>query len=155
MSDGGKMLGPKRKTWFFVGDGLTAEILEREGFKGAVRVVAQWQNDQSRLLDRDLGDDRQGRGQKLASGNRFARERKSEHDRLEDQFIDTCGEFINEGANAFEQLVLVAPPRALGVLRKRLNRVVSQKLLTTIDKDFTKLSHQDLWQQLEDQIERW
>lgn len=51
--------------------------------------------------------------------------------------------------DAFDRLVLVAPPHMLGDMRKTMTKSVASRLLAEVNKDLTKLHEQDLKKNLE------
>lgn len=61
------------------------------------------------------------------------------HQLEEDRFAAEAAEMLKKRAlaNAFEQLIIVAPPRTLGELRKHYHKEVESRLLGEIDKDLT------------------
>jgi protein required for attachment to host cells len=61
---------------------------------------------------------------------------------------------LNEAAAAgeFDQLILAAPPRALGDLRKALGAPATQALKAEIGKDLTGIPLSDLPDHLEDYV---
>jgi len=61
------------------------------------------------------------------------------HQLEEDRFAAETAEMLKKRAlrNEFETLIIVAPPRTLGELRKHYHKEVSERLLREIDKDLT------------------
>lgn len=61
------------------------------------------------------------------------------HQLEEDRFAADAAEMLKKRAlaNEFEQLIIVAPPRTLGELRKHYHKEVESRLLGEIDKDLT------------------
>ncbi len=147
----------KRKTWFLVADGTKARVFESEGPKTSWECVEEWRDDDARAPARELGADRPVRGRKIGSGQNYAIETPSEHDKAEAAFIRQCADFINASARkgAFDQLALAAPPRALGEFRKRLSADAAGKYISVLDKDLTNLSDHDLLKYYRTHIERW
>lgn len=61
------------------------------------------------------------------------------HQLEEDRFAAEAAEMLKKRAlaNAFEKLIIVAPPRTLGELRKHYHKEVESRLMAEIDKDLT------------------
>ncbi len=116
-------------TWIVVADGDQARIFEERQRAGDVREV------EAHRMGRVGGDypraaahgatvhDRAGYGQHGA-GERAPRQE------AEDRFLERVAESLAEPRRrrAFESLVIMAPPRALGVLRQALPQAVQAQL---------------------------
>lgn len=61
------------------------------------------------------------------------------HQLEEDRFAAETADLLKKRAlaNEFESLIVIAPPRTLGELRKHYHKEVSQRLAAEIDKDLT------------------
>lgn len=96
----------------------------------------------------EQGTDRPGRFADGASGShRSAVEQTDWHDRAESAFAGEVAQLLAaRNRSAPEQLIVVAPPRMLGDLRKKLSSQVAATVIAEIDKD--------LVSQPVDQIER-
>ena len=57
--------------------------------------------------------------------------------------------------NAFHHLVLVAPPRFLGILRENLSRGLAERLRASEHKDYTKLPDRELEGHLRQLVRIW
>ena len=108
-------------TWILVADGDQARIFEERQRAGEVREL------EARHMGRTGGDypkaaahgatvhDRAGHGQHGAG-------ERAPHEEAEDRFLERVAESLAEPARGgvFQGLVIMAPPRALGVLRQAL-----------------------------------
>ncbi len=65
-------------------------------------------------------------------------------------FIKSVAEYTNKaaGTKAFDRLILISPPKALGVLRHNLNKTVHEKLNAEMDKDLSHLDEKQLYEYL-------
>lgn len=120
-------------TWIIVADGDQARIFEERQRAGDVREV------EAHRMGRVGGDypkaaahgatvhDRAGHGQHGAG-------ERAPHQEAEDRFLERVAESLAEPLRrrAFESLVIMAPPRALGVLRQALPKA-AQALLAGSD----------------------
>lgn len=125
-----------------VTDGRKALFLRNDGdgeFPN-FQLVRSWE--QRVAADRDLKTSAPGRTfSSQGHGNRRSSyEETNLHDQAEFEFASEVADFLNQQmqADATDELVIVAPPRTLGVLRKRLKREVSQRVSAEIAKDLVK-----------------
>lgn len=65
-------------------------------------------------------------------------------------FAHEISEYLNKAVreNAFDRLVLVAPPKILGFLRKSLSEAVDKRIVAEVNKDLKNLGKKDLEQAL-------
>lgn len=126
----------------FVSDGRKALFLHNDGdgeFPD-LRLVRKWEVPVP--ADRDLRSDAPGRvfGSRGGSERRSAYEEGDFHDRAEAEFTETFAKFVNQQAldDVLKQIVVVAPPRTLGVLRKYLDVEVLDRITAEIPKDLVK-----------------
>lgn len=84
------------------------------------------------------------RGRTMGQGAQFAASRGSMeepdyHQLEEDRFAAQVAGILKKGAlqNDFDKLVIAAPPRTLGELRKNYHKEVEARLVGEIDKDLT------------------
>ena len=92
----------------------------------------------ARLHDRDLGRDRPGRSYESVGGARHAVEREGgPHQRAAAQFARRVGRRLDEARrnDEFDQLVIVAGPRFLSMVRKQLPRLTRARVVIEIPKD--------------------
>lgn len=151
------MYRPKRTTWFLVADGTRGRLFESAGYKEPWTLIDEREDEAARAPDRELGSERPGRGVKSGSGARYAVEAASEHDKAEKAFIEERALFLNaaEREGAFDQLVLAAPPRALGALRAKLSPETIARCIGVFDKDLTKTPEKELEDYFKQKLERW
>lgn len=145
----------KTKTWVVVADGAGARILEGDGagftLGSDLNLIEELAPPEGRAHNRDLGTDRPGRTQ-MASGNRHAVDpRSSPRELAEEAFMRRIAERLDEAihARSFDRLFVVAPPRALGSLRKALSADVLAKVEMELDKDLTHLSAGEIKEHVE------
>ena len=63
------------------------------------------------------------------------------------KFVRLVGELISaaSGRGEFDELLLVAPPRALNELREALDAATQAKLVGALEKDLVKTPDHELW----------
>ncbi len=106
-----------------------------EAFKPALELVEEHQDPTPRSSE--LGTDRPGRSSQSTSPRKGAYEQTDLHQQAEDRFAREAAERIDQIAHDSKVgLVLVAAPRALGVIRQNLKQETSRKLQAEIAKAF-------------------
>ncbi|WP_224703025.1 host attachment protein [Devosia aquimaris] len=142
----------KTITWILIADGAQARVLENTGpGKGLAQVKGlDWSIEP--LQAQDIVTDRPGRSFSSAGPGRSAMEPKTDPvEHRETEFVKsvaaTLDAKLQEGA--FDRLVVVAAPIALGDLRKAMTPNVQKAVMAEINKDLTNLPTAQLPQHLE------
>ena len=141
-------------TWILVADRAHARILD-VGPDGGLRELACFANPEGRAAARDLEADRPPRVHESVGGARHAIEpHTSTRDKTATRFARVLRDALGDGheKQSFERLVLVAPPRFLGVLRGALDKPLLDCVVDEIGHDLTGLALQDLRKHLPDKI---
>jgi protein required for attachment to host cells len=143
----------KRKvTWIVIADSSRVQILTRREEGPGFDVVTAFQSSGAHTPSHLLGGDRPGRMQESANPAHHAIEpRLDPHEENTIHFLQSVAQYLNESATVEEvrSLVLVAPPRALGHLRKMLDPAVTKKIRAEAPKDLTNVPFADLPKHLE------
>ena len=128
------------ETRLLVCDGRKALFIRNTGPVGKpVFEVEQEMHDKGSSHTADLGTDEPGR-MGSAFGPRSSMEGTDWHQAAEDAFVRRAVEAFTAlcDANGVREVVLVAPPRALAVLRKAASKSLHDRVVGEIDKDLTK-----------------
>lgn len=139
--------GKRITTWILVADGARARILANEGPGKGLAPVVDKEFPTSRTPTREIGADRPGRTFESADGARHAMEPRVDWHRFEKgQFARKMADIVERaaGRQAFDRLVLVAPPQTLGDLRTALGRQARERLAGELNKDLTQVPIHDL-----------
>lgn len=142
------------KTWVLVADGARARILRSLGAGQGLATVEEFTAPEGRALAQDLGSDRPGRTQ-MASGNRHAVEPRSDpRDLVEEAFLRQVAHRLEEANRdrSFDRLVVVAPPRAMGLMRKALSSQVQARVAGEMTKDLTRIPDHALPEHLREMV---
>lgn len=118
-------------------DGTRMSIFKNigEAFDPELKLIEEYRNPSQRTSQ--LGTDRPGRAFQSKSSRRATYEPTDFQQQEEDDFVIGAARKIEEMASdSREGLVLVAAPRALGLIRKNLSPATSARLLAEIPKDF-------------------
>jgi len=122
VADGAKML-------FFRNEG--------EGAHPNLKVVDAEQ--QAALQDSEIKTDRAGSAASGAGGGGATMGEANYQDQAEDRFAVEAADRLKRGALAgdYQELVVVASPKTLGVLRKHYHSEVEKRLILEVAKDLT------------------
>jgi protein required for attachment to host cells len=124
---------------FFVGDGKKALFLINEGdekFPNLRRLSVEEHRDPP---THEQGSDAPGRAYSSAGWGRSAVGETDWHELEKEHFAASIADRINRAAQsaAFNQLVVVAPPKILGDLRREFTKKTDAKIVAEIPKDLT------------------
>jgi protein required for attachment to host cells len=127
--------------WVLVGDGHRALFLENHGDPDLLDLRVIEARVDENPPTREQGTDAPGRAYPGAGGKggRSAVEPTDWHELEKEHFAREIAERINKAAEAGEmsEIVIVAPPRVLGELRKQLSVKATSKVKGELDKDLT------------------
>jgi protein required for attachment to host cells len=126
-------------TLVLVGDGQKALFLRNKGHARHVRLVVEQVLERDNPPTREQGTDRPGRSNAGVGVAQSAMEETDWHDLAEERFAGELAESLyrHAHANLFEQLVIIAPPKVLGNLRKSLHAEVIARVTGEIPKELT------------------
>jgi protein required for attachment to host cells len=134
----------------FVGDGTRAVFFRNRGTIQkpdlAVETVLQQENPPTR----EQGTDRPGRVHARIGPARSAVEDTDWHRLAEDRFaVETADALYRLAhANHFQRLIVVAPPKVLGTLRKAFHKEVQDRLEAEVTKEVASYSLSDIKHEL-------
>lgn len=132
---------PDSVTWVLVADGARAQIFARHGSAPDLEPVATRTCAASREPKRDHFCDRPGRSFESASPTRHALATPSDPRRLtRRRFAKELAALLEQGRrqHAYDRLILVAPPPALGDLRASLSPACIRLICAEIGSDLTR-----------------
>jgi len=130
-----------RGEWVVVCDGAKALILENIGSKAKPNLKTKEIYEQEDLPTREIGTDAPGRAFQSVGSRRSALEQTDWHEQEEQRFLRKLAGRLDAAlvAGQTKSLILVAPPRALGVMRQIYSNHVRNALQAEVDKDLIKL----------------
>ena len=122
-----------------VADGKKMLFFRNEGDSDFPKLEVERKRATSDAPDREQKSDAPGRAFNSAGSGRSAYEEADFHQLEEDRFAAETAELLRKRAlrNEFESLIVVAPPRTLGELRKHYHKEVEKRLAGEIAKDLT------------------
>lgn len=127
--------------WVVVCDGAKALILENAGDATFPNLKTREVRAQADLPTREIGTDAPGRSLNSVGSGRSAMEQTDFHEQSEQRFLIELAKRLDAAVAAGEakSLILIAPPRALGVLRQATSGNLRKAIRAEIDKDYVKL----------------
>lgn len=134
-------------TWIVLADSSRARIFSTDAAltMGPV-VVSDLVHPASRMRERDLVSDRPSRSfaERGAPGADISEAGARDHE--VQLFAQELGEHLGAARRdgLYEGMVLVAPPRFLGLLRKQLDKATLESVHASIDKELTQLAEHEV-----------
>lgn len=127
------------ETFVVVADGQKALFFRNEGDNEYPRLEIARKREHADPYDREIKTDAPGRSFSSVGSARSAMDEPDFHQQAEDRFAAATADLLRERAlaNDFDKLIIVAPPRTLGELRKHYHKEVEARLIGEIDKDLT------------------
>ncbi len=127
--------------WVVVCDGAKALILENAGdakFPNLKTVAVFGHKD---LPTRELGTERPGRSYSSVGHGRSSYEQTDLHNQAEEAFLTGLVHHLDAAVTAgkTKSVIIVAPPRALGVLRPAYSHTLKSAVRAEVDKDLVKM----------------
>jgi protein required for attachment to host cells len=132
-----KSVSIRNKEWVVVCDGAKALLLENTGDAIMPDLKTREVYEQKNPATRELGADAPGRVGGVDGKSRSAVGQTDWHERNEQAFLENLAKQLNAkvSAGAVKSIVLIAPPRALGVLRAACSAALKSAVRAEIDKD--------------------
>lgn len=145
------------KAWIIVAHEAGARLFESEGRGTGLSLIEEIDHPEGRQRDRELASDRPGRSFRKSSGDpRRASMGASEgpHERTVADFSRALAQKLEQGRvqNKYQRLVLVAPPKFLGILRSALDSSTARLVVGSLDKDLASAKEADLVERLAEVI---
>jgi protein required for attachment to host cells len=127
--------------WVVVCDGAKALVLENIGDAQFPNLKTVEVFEQKDPPTHDLGSDRPGRSMSSVGHGRSAYEQTDWHNQQEEAFLTQLVQHLDAAVTAgrTKSLIIVAPPRALGVLRPAYSHSLKSAVRAEVDKDYVKL----------------
>jgi len=141
-------------TWILISNASRARLFAQPRKGKAWTMVQEFQHPESRLRGHEIMADRPGRTQQSsATGTRAGMEPTTPPKDVEaEHFAQQLADVLEEGhgRNAYTELVLVAPPQFLGLLRKSISAQVAKRVSASLDKDLTDVKEGELPERVAD-----
>ena len=142
------------KALVLVADGRKMQLLRNDGTPDEPALMVERSEEHPNPSDRDHKSDAAGRAIAMQSGaggrsaptRASAMEETDFHQQEEDLFAAHAAEMLDRvsAVDSDAALIVIAPPRTLGVLRRHYGRKVAARLMAEVDKDLTRLEPHEL-----------
>jgi protein required for attachment to host cells len=130
-----------------IADGEHARFVQPDA-DNVLRTIGSLDSTSAHLRSRDIGSDRPGRSfESGTSAHHGVGQRHDLHTMEMEKFVRLVGDQLNAASarDEFDDLLIVAPPRALHELREALDAATQAKLVGTLEKDLVKTPDHELW----------
>ena len=127
--------------WVVVCDGAKALVLQNAGDAKFPNLKTLEVFEQKDLATHEQGADKPGRAFSSAGNARSAVGQTDWHDRSEEAFLTKLAHHLDAAvvSGKAKSIIVIAPPRALGMLRPAYSHALKGALRAEIDKDFVKM----------------
>ena len=129
------------RQWIIAADSVNARIFSCENRNSPLQEIDDLTHPAGRMKAGELESDKPGRS--FDSGGQGRHSMEPEHTRKDKEsrvFVEQISDYLSEHQNEYDELIFICPPRFLGILRKHLDKTVSNKVIREIDKDVVKLT---------------
>ena len=126
--------------WVVVCDGAKALVLENTGDAKFPNLKMREVFEQKEPATHELGSDRPGRVHSSVGHGRGAVAQTDWHDQAEQAFLTHLAHRLDAevAAGKVKSLIVVAPPRALGMIREAYGHALRGAVRAEVDKDLVK-----------------
>lgn len=127
--------------WVIVCDGAKALVLENAGDAKFPNLKTRDVYEQKSLATHEIGTDAPGRSHSSMGHGRSSVEQTDFHDQAETAFLTELAQKLELAVNTHQvkSLIVVAPPRALGVMRQHYGHALKGAVRAELDKDYVKM----------------
>jgi len=128
-----------RNSLILVADGQKALFLRNRGSAQHIDLAVERILEQENPATREQGTDRPGRSFANVGAARSAMEEADWHHLAKERFANDIAKALyrHAHANLFEKLIIIAPPKILGQLRKAFHAEVVDRITAEIPKELT------------------
>ncbi|MBI1276239.1 host attachment protein [bacterium] len=134
--------------WVVAADGGMARVFVMEGKHHGLREIEGLMSVDAHRPSREIASDRPGRAFSSVGSGRSAMDETDPHRFAKHAFAKQVADMLDEQCSQYDMLVIAAPAKALGDLRKCMSQKVSSKIIAELSKDLTHASPHELSQQL-------
>ena len=122
-----------------VADGRKMLFFRNHGDENQIDLRTEAHDEREDRKDREIKTDAPGTVQQSAGYGRSTYEETDFQQQEEDRWIKDAAEELKTRAlrNDFDALAIVAPPKALGILRKELHKEVERRIICTVNKEMS------------------
>ena len=122
-----------------VADGRKMLLFRNHGDESQIDLRTEAHDAREDRKDREIKTDAPGTVKQSLGSGHSTYEEPDFHQQEEDRWIKDAADELRTRVlrNDFDALAIVAPPKALGVLKKALHKEVERRIVCTVDKEMT------------------
>jgi len=122
-----------------VADGTKALFLRNHGDQNQIDLRTEAHDKREDRKNREIKTDAPGATRQAMGFGRPAMDEPDFHQQEEDRWLKDAADELKKRAlrNDFDALAVVAPPKALGYLKKCLHKEAQKRIVVTINKEMT------------------
>jgi len=122
-----------------VADGTKALFLRNQGDQNQIDLRTEAHDKREDRKDREIKTDAPGGTRQAMGYGRPTMDEADFHTQEEDRWIKDAAEELKTRVlrNDFDALAIVAPPKALGMLKKSLHKEVERRIVCTVNKEMS------------------
>ena len=134
-------------TWILSANRSNASLFESDWPGSSIRRLQDIPHPQGRMQNKDIDTDKPGRVfDSFGNGRHSTSPKQEPTEHIAQQFALDLAEILNKGrlTHAYNNLVLIAEPKFLGVLRAALDKNTESLVTQTVNKELIDVREQDL-----------
>lgn len=146
---------PKQRTWIVVADAARARAFLLNKSEKTLETMWSHESVAATLASRDIASDRPGRTFDRSGHGRHGMEAPTDPARYEkERFAREVVQKLDDGRkrNAFDILIIVAPPQFLGDMRSTMPVPLQKRISLEVDKDLSKMKPAEICAHLDDDL---
>lgn len=122
-----------------VTDGRKTLFFRNQGDENQIDLRTEAHDEREDRKDSEIKSDAAGSSKQSFGYGRPAMEETDFHQLEEDRWAHAAAEEVNRRvlSNGFDSLVVIAPPKTLGLIRKKLHKEAERRLVCEIPKEMT------------------
>ncbi len=136
-----KSIKIEQDEWVIVCDGAKALFLQNAGDSKFPNLQTREVMEQEVPPTSELGTDKPGRSHSSVGPGRSSVQQTDFHTQQEEEFLRSIMIKLDTAAQSgqMKSIILVAPPRAIGVLRQHYTHALKQAVREEVQKDYVKM----------------
>ncbi len=143
-----------KSTWILVADNSRARIFTAETPSSPLEEIDDLSHSEGRLHDREMTTDLPGKIKSAGAGGHTFEQPTDPKKHEAEVFAHSVANYLEDAhnANKFKQLLIIAEPSFLGLLRNQLPEQIKRLVSFELDKNLTKHSAEDIRQHLPEHL---
>jgi protein required for attachment to host cells len=133
------MMALPNQALVLVADGRKMLFFRNHGDENQIDLRTEAHDERADAKDSEMKTDSPGTQSPRVGIGRDTMEETDNHQQEEDRWVKDAAAELKRRAlrNDFDALAIIAPPKALGVLRKELHKEVEKRIVLTLNKEMT------------------